>query len=248
MSSAPPRLMTILLIVNLSRTLDRRATSGSYTDPVGVGEHQVVVIGYEAGRGRGVPGGQRGIREVEQLVTPFVAEGAQIGFDLFYGLLQLRPARPRLIRCKVARISVALTTCLSSMSRVSSSRRKSLRRVHRPTYGGLGTWAWRPTRRSMASRAGIACRSSSICRARVARFSSPSVRIRVLTRAGTLHRGRSCRQQAPHLAPQRSQIHPFASRIENLIPYSTGGEEPRHPVLTSLSRVLRTVRPQPRRK
>jgi hypothetical protein len=121
--------MTILLIVNLSRTLDRRATSGSYTDPVGVGEHQVVVIGYETGRGRGVPGGQRGIREVEQLVTPFVAEGAQIGFDLFYGLLQLRPARSCLIRCKIARISVALTTCLSSVRRVSSSRWKSLRRV-----------------------------------------------------------------------------------------------------------------------
>ena len=42
---------------------------GDHTPPVGVGEHQVVIIGDEAWRGLGIPGGQRSVRKVELLVT-----------------------------------------------------------------------------------------------------------------------------------------------------------------------------------
>ena len=50
---------------------------GDHTPPVGEGEHQVVVIGDEAWRGLGIPGGQRSVRKVELLVTPFITEDAQ---------------------------------------------------------------------------------------------------------------------------------------------------------------------------
>ena len=70
------------------------------------------------------------------------------------------------------RMSVARTTLRSWTARARSSARKPSTRDHRPMKGGRASWACRPASRSTALRTVVFSRASSICRARVARFSS----------------------------------------------------------------------------
>ena len=57
---------------------------GYNTPPSAVGEHEVVVVGYEAGRG-GVSLGAAGVGQIEQLV-PF-RRNVRNYASIFYGLL-----------------------------------------------------------------------------------------------------------------------------------------------------------------
>src|SRR6476620_953258 len=83
-------------------------------------------------------------------------------------------------------MSVARTSLPSSTRACRPARSASASRVHRPTSGGSGSWAWRPHSRS-ARRTGVrAWRSSRPWRARVARLSARrsmarTVRIRRMT-------------------------------------------------------------------
>src|SRR5689334_6379177 len=73
---------------------------------------------------------------------------------------------------------VALRTAPLRMARSSVCRRNPVVRVQMPTYGADGHCACMPTRRSITAVAESRFRSNSSCRARVARFSSRSVRVR----------------------------------------------------------------------
>ena len=56
---------------------------GHDPSPVGVGEEDVVVVGQEANRDWGFRRGTRRLRQVEQLDSVLVAEGGQLGAELF---------------------------------------------------------------------------------------------------------------------------------------------------------------------
>ena len=78
----------------------------------------------------------------------------------------------------VARSSVPWTTVRRSSARVSFSRSNPSSLVHSPTYIEGEYWAWMPPIRSSARGKGRRFRSSSICRASSARFSSAVLRTR----------------------------------------------------------------------
>ncbi len=69
------------------------------------------------------------------------------------------------------RSDVALTMAWAAKAASTSAGSRSATRFQRARYGDAGSWAWMATTRRTASTTGIACRSSSSCRASVARLS-----------------------------------------------------------------------------
>ena len=135
-------------------------------------------VGDRVRRGHGTRGGQRARRRGETLRDRRLRREIR--------LVHRRPDECVVLRgdeVERSRIAVALITVPRASSRSSAPRRKPVARVQTQTYGARGHCACIPTRRSTIAVGERRLRSSRSWRARVARFSSRSVRTRSATRA-----------------------------------------------------------------